>query len=112
MNVKSAAAMQAYGRAMAQQKQQREMTAKVNENLKKPEQPRTPFGDTVENSLARVNELQGEKKKMIEEFASGKNQNVHELMIHMQKAGLAMSMTTAVRNKVMASYQKIMQMPL
>jgi flagellar hook-basal body complex protein FliE len=47
---------------------------------------------------------------MIEEFASGKRQNVHELMITMQKAGMAMSMTSAVRAKVMSAYQELMKM--
>jgi flagellar hook-basal body complex protein FliE len=48
---------------------------------------------------------------MIDEFASGKSQNVHELMISMQKAGMAMQLTGAVRSKVMASYKELMQMP-
>ena len=42
-------------------------------------------------------------------FASGKTQNVHELMISLQKAGLAMDMTSAVRNKVMNAYQELMR---
>ncbi|MDO9582118.1 MAG: flagellar hook-basal body complex protein FliE [Desulfomicrobium sp.] len=67
------------------------------------------FAATIEESLAKVNEMQSEKSLMIEEFASGKNQNVHELMITLQKAGLAMDMTSAVRNKVMQAYQEIMR---
>lgn len=67
------------------------------------------FAATIEESLAKVNEMQAEKSLMIEEFASGKNQNVHELMITLQKAGLAMDMTSAVRNKVMQAYQEIMR---
>lgn len=67
------------------------------------------FADTVKNSIHKVNEMQQEKSTMIQSFASGETQNVHELMIQMQKASLAMSMTSAVRNKVMESYKKIMQ---
>ena len=44
---------------------------------------------------------------MIDAFASGQTQNVHELMISMQKAGLAMNMTTAVRTKVMEAYKEL-----
>ena len=61
----------------------------------------------MQDSLAKVNELQGEKKNMITSFASGETQNVHELMISLQKAGLAMSMTSAVRNKVMEAYKEL-----
>ncbi|NCD24650.1 MAG: flagellar hook-basal body complex protein FliE [Deltaproteobacteria bacterium] len=67
------------------------------------------FAQTIEDSLATVNEMQIENGKMIEEFASGKTQNVHELMITLQKAGLAMDMTSAVRNKVMNAYQELMR---
>jgi len=67
------------------------------------------FAETIEESLAKVNEMQAEKSLMIQDFATGKNQNVHELMISLQKAGLAMDMTSAVRNKVMQAYQEIMR---
>jgi len=83
----------------------------VANKLQKPQAPAQNFNETLANSLTKVNELQTEKKMMIEEFASGKSQNVHELMISLQKAGLAMSMTGAVRSKIMTSYKEIMQMP-
>lgn len=68
------------------------------------------FAETIEDSLAQVNEMQSEKSRMIQDFASGKSQNVHELMISLQKAGLAMDMTSAVRNKVMQAYQELMRL--
>ena len=68
------------------------------------------FADTIEESLTKVNDMQEEKSRMIQDFASGKTQNVHELMITLQKAGLAMDMTSAVRNKVMQAYQELMRM--
>ncbi len=46
------------------------------------------FGATLSNSLGKVNDLQAQKQSMIQSFASGENQNVHELMISLQKAGL------------------------
>ena len=67
----------------------------------------SPFADTLKNSIGKVNELQQEKKAMITSFASGEQQNVHELMISLQKAGLAMNMTAAVRNKVMEAYKEL-----
>lgn len=69
------------------------------------------FADTLKSSLGEVNNLQTDKKEMIEAFASGKSENVHELMISLEKAGVAMQMTSAVRNKVMESYRELMQMP-
>jgi flagellar hook-basal body complex protein FliE len=83
----------------------------VADRLKKPQESANGFGDTLKNSLKGVNDMQMEKEVMIEEFATGKTQNVHELMITMQKASLAMQMTGAVRSKIMQSYKEIMQMP-
>ena len=69
-----------------------------------------PFADTLKNSLVKVNQAQMEKRTMIESFASGETQNVHELMISLQKAGLAMNMTAAVRNKVLEAYRELSRM--
>lgn len=68
------------------------------------------FAKTITDSISKVNEMQNQKSEMIMSFASGDNQNVHELMVTLQKAGLAMQMTSAVRGKVMESYKKLMQM--
>lgn len=70
-----------------------------------------PFSDTLKDSLKSVNTLQKNSISMIESFASGERQNVHELMIALQKSGLAMSMTSAVRNKLMEAYKEVMRMP-
>ncbi len=76
-----------------------------------PEQARS-FEQTIKDSLSKVNEMQNEKSTMVTEFAAGKSQNVHELMISMQKASTAMQMTTAVRGKVLEAYNEIMNMPV
>jgi flagellar hook-basal body complex protein FliE len=108
MVIKSVA-INAYQNAMDIRR--RTVDSTVSESLKKPQEPVRSFNDTLKSSLVKVNDLQSEKKVMIEEFASGKSQNVHELMIAMQKAGMAMQMTGAVRSKVMSAYKEIMQMP-
>ncbi len=69
--------------------------------------PETSFQDTLNDSLKTVNDMQSEKSKMITSFASGETQNVHELMITLKKAGLAVNMTSAVRNKVLEAYKEL-----
>lgn len=68
------------------------------------------FMNALKNSLSEVNAQQAKKDNMVEAFASGENQNVHELMIQLQKAGLAMNMTTAVRGKVLDMYKELVKM--
>ena len=69
--------------------------------------PENSFADTLRVSLGKVNDLQSVKDTMVESFASGETQNVHELMISLQKAGLAVNMTAAVRNKVLEAYKEL-----
>ena len=107
MVVKSVA-INAYQDAM--QLRGRDIKNTVADRLKKPQEPVRGFDETLKDSLKGVNDLQAEKRLMIEEFATGKTQNVHELMITMQKAGMAMQLTGAVRSKIMQSYKEIMQM--
>lgn len=68
------------------------------------------FTNTVTGSLNRVNELQNAKDQAIDDFASGRTQNVHELMITMQKSSMAMKLTSAVRGKVLEAYKEISKM--
>lgn len=68
------------------------------------------FKNVLATSLEKVNGLQSERSAMIQSFASGESQNVHELMISMQKASLAMNMTSAVRNKVIEAYKELSRM--
>jgi flagellar hook-basal body complex protein FliE len=100
-------AQEAYSQALQQMRtQQQEQAPGQAENEKQ------SFASTVTDSLAKVNELQSEKSRMIEEFAAGKSQNVQELMVSLQKAGVAMEMTTAVRSKVLEAYKELMNMPM
>ncbi len=103
-------AQEAYSQAVQQMRaQQQEQPDSSPSSTQSAEQS---FASTVKESLAKVNELQTEKSQMIQEFAAGKNQNVQELMVTLQKAGVAMEMTTAVRNKVLEAYKKLMNMPM
>lgn len=84
--------------------------------IKYPEQQHTPvtpdnsFGATIKNSLNKVNELEQAKAEAITDFASGRNQNVHDLMITMQKSSMAMKLTSAVRGKLLEAYKEIARM--
>ncbi|SIO39793.1 flagellar hook-basal body complex protein FliE [Halodesulfovibrio marinisediminis] len=83
---------------------------KVQQSTASEEKTTTSFMETVEASVKKVNDMQQEKSGMIESFASGEQQNVHELMITLQKASVAMNLTSAVRNKVLNAYNEISKM--
>lgn len=109
MIVKSVA-MQAYQNAL---KIQQEAQSKVSSNFKGAATATAQQGgfmDALKGNLEKVNDMQNQKSDMVTAFAAGKEQNVHELMISLQKAGLAMSMTSAVRSKIMTTYQELTKM--
>ena len=76
----------------------------------KPHQEARSFTDTLKDSLSSVNDMSQESVGMLKSFAVGENQNVHELMITMQKASLSMSMTSAVRGKLLEAYKEVLRM--
>ena len=69
----------------------------------------TSFADTLSESLDKVNDLQKEADKAIEDFATGKTRNIHETMIAVNKADLAFRLTMQVRNKIVEAYQEVMR---
>ncbi|MDR2160984.1 MAG: flagellar hook-basal body complex protein FliE [Desulfovibrio sp.] len=72
--------------------------------------PAPEFSQVLASSLDKVNNLQAERESMVAAFASGESQNVHELMISLQKASLAMNMTAAIRNKAMEAYRELVRL--
>ena len=98
-------ALQAYGNALRNFSQTEK---KIQSGGLSPEKmPTNNFADVLASSLEKVNSMQSERSAMVNAFTSGQSQNVHELMISMQKASLAMNMTAAVRGKVMEAYKEL-----
>jgi flagellar hook-basal body complex protein FliE len=68
------------------------------------------FMDTLSESIKEVNQLQVDADKAIESLVTGKSKNLHETMITMSKAEVAMKLTVQVRNKVVEAYKEVMSM--
>ena len=68
------------------------------------------FAENLAESLDKVNNLQKEADKAIEDFATGETRNIHETMIAVNKADLAFRLTMQVRNKIVEAYQEVMRM--
>lgn len=104
-------ALNAYRSAMGQTQGAGGVEKKISEAFGPSGAHKTNFVDSLKSSLSEVNAQQVKKDQMVQSFTTGENQNVHELMIQLQKAGLAMNMTSAVRNKVMDMYKELTKMP-
>ena len=68
------------------------------------------FADTLNNAIDKVNKVQSEADVKMQELASGKTNNIPEVMMAVEKADIAMKLMMSVRNKVIDAYQEIMKM--
>ena len=67
----------------------------------------------LKNSINKVNDSQMQSNKLAEAFQNGDpNIQVSEVMIAMQKSNVSFQAMLQVRNKIIQSYQEIMNMPV
>ena len=70
------------------------------------------FGESLQQSLEKVNELQMVANDKATRFDMGEDIPITEVMLAKEKAGIAFEATLQLRNKVLSAYQEIMQMPV
>ncbi len=68
------------------------------------------FQQLLQDNLNKVNDLQLNSDQLTEDFALGKTDNIHQVMIAGEKAETAMKLTLAVQNKVIDAYKEIMRL--
>jgi flagellar hook-basal body complex protein FliE len=67
---------------------------------------------TLRNAMDQVGDLQSEADTKVAQLLTGNGQDVHSTMIAVQKASLAFEMMVQVRNKILAAYQQVSNIPL
>jgi len=82
----------------------------TNQGIKTEAAPKTSFSSALSEALKSANETIVESEKMAEKIATGEITNIHDVTIAAQKAQIAMSLTTQVRDKIVESYQEMMRM--
>jgi flagellar hook-basal body complex protein FliE len=65
------------------------------------------FKDVLMKNLNEVNQLQEDADQKLQDFVSGKTQNLGEVISASQKAGLAFNMLTQIRNKLQDAYDEV-----
>ncbi len=71
------------------------------------------FSSLLKQSIDQVNDTQQAASKLSEAFSAGDpNVDVAEVMVALQKAGVAFQAMTEVRNRLVTAYQDIMSMPI
>lgn len=70
------------------------------------------FSDFLKEAVNKTNDLLIESEKISEDFAAGKTDNIHQVLIAVEKADTALQFTMQIRNKVMEAYNEIMRMQI
>ena len=60
--------------------------------------------------VSKVNDIQIQSDKSIQDLASGENKNLHEVMIAVEKSSISFQFMSQVRNKALEAYQEVMRM--
>lgn len=68
------------------------------------------FADTLSDAIGSVNQLQKESDKGIQNLATGRTDNVADVMLASEKADIALKLMVQVRNKIIDAYQEVMKM--
>ncbi len=77
------------------------------------EQPQgTSFKDVLGNFINEVNTLQHKAGESIENLATGKIEDIHEVMIAMSKAEVSFKFMIETRNKLLETYKEVMRMQM
>jgi flagellar hook-basal body complex protein FliE len=65
------------------------------------------FSDTLQKSIDEVSRLQQDASKAVEDVATGKTDNVDNVMTAVEKSDLAFKTLLAIRAKLMDAYDEI-----
>lgn len=70
------------------------------------------FSDLLSQAINGVDETMKESDQNIQNFVAGKTDNVHDVMISMQRAQTSFQMMVEVRNKAVEAYNEISRMQI
>ncbi len=68
------------------------------------------FADSLKTAINKVDQLQKSADVKTQDLLTGKSTNIHETLITVEKAEIALKLMTSVRNKIIDAYQEIMKM--
>ncbi len=67
------------------------------------------FSNMLKTNMDETNNLLNKSDSMVKEYATNRTMDLHEVMIAVQEAGMALSYTMQVRNKLIEAYQEVMR---
>ena len=72
--------------------------------------PSGNFAGWLNNEMADLNQQLNQAELTVQQLAAGEIDNLHQIMISLEKAKLSFELALQVRNKLLEGYQEIMRM--
>ncbi len=70
------------------------------------------FVDWLEREVSTVNNQIMSSEKQLQQLALGETENLHQVMMSLEKAKVSFELLVQVRNRVLEGYQEIMRMSI
>ena len=70
------------------------------------------FGSMLKNEMSRVNQMQMTANDNMQDYATGGEIPLHQVMMSVNKAEMSLKLATQVRNKMVSAYQDIARMQI
>lgn len=83
---------------------------RLDRGTEAPNEAGKSFADTLKEAVGEVNQLHKKSDKLMQDLATGRTDNVADVMIAAEKADIALRVMVQVRNKVIDAYNEIMKM--
>ncbi len=68
------------------------------------------FSNWLESELNALNNQLHSVEKTVQQFAAGEIDNLHQIMLSLEKTKLSFNLMLQVRNKLLEGYQEVMRM--
>ena len=68
------------------------------------------FADTLKDAVGQVNTLQKQADVKAQDLATGKTDNIQDVLMASEKADIALRLMVNVRNKIIDAYNEVMKM--
>lgn len=80
-----------------------------SQSINKTEQPGESFSNILKSALDNVNQDQVNADQSIQDYMSGKETNLHNTLLSLEKAEISFKLMMQVRGKLLEAYQQIMR---
>ena len=72
--------------------------------------PENSFSEKLREAVKNVNELPQQGEQVAQDYADGKQNDLHGTMVSMAQADISLRMVANVRNRAIEAYREIMRM--